>query len=357
MKTTYLLLGLAAFALVLGACKSDKNSATTETSCTDGVDNDGDGNIDCTDSDCVADPACFDPCGDGTCDPAIGEDPTTCPVDCADPCGDGTCDPAAGEDALTCPADSLVDCGDATCDPAAGEDDVTCPADCSAAVRCATAVALEELTNVLGGTFYEGNGVFDPAGAANYFTFDALAGDWFELSTQEATATADIADTVITLYTGDGATVLAENDDAFPRINTDSELFHRFASSGTFCVKVEEWSTWAGDPAEGGPTFDYRIIAVPLDFAIYDFYSDDSEPNDDAASADPLSWSGTGARAGVTIAGFFDGDGDQDVFIADAPVGALSFSFDFTPGGGIDNAYGASDDMGIVELLARTASR
>jgi Thermolysin metallopeptidase, alpha-helical domain/Thermolysin metallopeptidase, catalytic domain/Bacterial pre-peptidase C-terminal domain len=34
---------------------------TTETSCTDGVDNDGDGAVDCADSDCAADPACQGP--------------------------------------------------------------------------------------------------------------------------------------------------------------------------------------------------------------------------------------------------------------------------------------------------------
>ena len=38
---------------------------TTETSCTDGVDNDGDGQIDCSDSDCLGDPGC----AGGSCEP------------------------------------------------------------------------------------------------------------------------------------------------------------------------------------------------------------------------------------------------------------------------------------------------
>ncbi|MCR6669633.1 MAG: right-handed parallel beta-helix repeat-containing protein, partial [archaeon YNP-WB-040] len=48
-------------------------------------------------------------CGDGICDPDIGEDPYTCPQDCGPPpsgyCGDGICDPTIGEDPYTCPQD------------------------------------------------------------------------------------------------------------------------------------------------------------------------------------------------------------------------------------------------------------
>jgi hypothetical protein len=37
---------------------ADAGAPSTETSCTDGVDNDGDGAVDCADSDCAANPAC-----------------------------------------------------------------------------------------------------------------------------------------------------------------------------------------------------------------------------------------------------------------------------------------------------------
>ena len=47
--------------VTLTVSAADAGSPTTETSCTDGVDNDGDTAIDCADSDCSADPACAPP--------------------------------------------------------------------------------------------------------------------------------------------------------------------------------------------------------------------------------------------------------------------------------------------------------
>jgi len=106
---------------------------STETSCTDGVDNDCDTYTDCDDSDCDSDPACQ--CGNGVCDP--GEDCHTCPDDCisrtvppkfAYCCGDGTCEGEENETncAVDCGGGSY--CGDETCDP--GEDQCNCPDDC-----------------------------------------------------------------------------------------------------------------------------------------------------------------------------------------------------------------------------------
>ena len=45
-----------------------------------------------------------------------------------DPCGDGMCDTAGGENNCTCPMDCVVMCGDGCC--SAGEDNASCPADC-----------------------------------------------------------------------------------------------------------------------------------------------------------------------------------------------------------------------------------
>ncbi len=74
-----------------GTCEGDENSCSceidcgtrpsTETSCTDGIDNDCDGDTDCNDPDCSGDPACSSgKCGDGVCDD--GEDCESCPNDC-----------------------------------------------------------------------------------------------------------------------------------------------------------------------------------------------------------------------------------------------------------------------------------
>jgi hypothetical protein len=80
--------------------------------CDDGIDNDCDGLVDCNDGDCSLDPACeVNPCGDGICDPGIGEKCDTCPADCpsgppvTSGCGNGICEPGRGEDCLSCAAD------------------------------------------------------------------------------------------------------------------------------------------------------------------------------------------------------------------------------------------------------------
>jgi hypothetical protein len=47
--------------VTLTVSAANAGNPTTETSCSDGVDNDGDGQVDCADSDCSADPVCQAP--------------------------------------------------------------------------------------------------------------------------------------------------------------------------------------------------------------------------------------------------------------------------------------------------------
>jgi len=111
---------------------------STETSCTDEIDNDCDGYTDCDDSDCDSDPACQGGyCGDDTCDP--GEDQCNCPEDCGTPPSTET----SCTDEIDNDCDTYVDCDDSDCDedPAcqgcdndgtceSGEDCNNCPNDC-----------------------------------------------------------------------------------------------------------------------------------------------------------------------------------------------------------------------------------
>jgi cysteine-rich repeat protein len=100
-------------------------------------------------ADCAATPSCAPPCGDGVCDAALGEDCTTCDADCgATPacsavCGDGSCDTTVGENCTSCPADCSTKpgclppgCGNGICEAAAGEDCTSCPPDCSTMPGC-----------------------------------------------------------------------------------------------------------------------------------------------------------------------------------------------------------------------------
>jgi len=114
-------------------CDGHQDCPSEETICTDGVDNDFDGDIDCADTDCYTDPECM--CGNGICD--SGENCSNCSADCisrttppkfAYCCGDGVCEGA--EDSTNCAVDCDVPaiCGDGNCDP--GEDEDSCPDDC-----------------------------------------------------------------------------------------------------------------------------------------------------------------------------------------------------------------------------------
>jgi len=99
-------------------CPPPDLSEVTGATCNDGMDNDCDGVADCDDADCDDDPACAAFCGDGSCDPG---DLCECPQDCTDEVAPPvelpglTCTNGADDD-----CDGEADCSDGDCfeDPA-----------------------------------------------------------------------------------------------------------------------------------------------------------------------------------------------------------------------------------------------
>lgn len=91
------------------SCPSDCGTPAPESECTDGVDNDCDTLVDCDDPDCAGDAACT--CDDdGVCE--TDEDQCNCPFDCGDPpSNEADCSDGLDED-----CDGDVDCDDADCD-------------------------------------------------------------------------------------------------------------------------------------------------------------------------------------------------------------------------------------------------
>lgn len=165
-KTTLLVAFIALFAATMGTgCIFDPSGEPidTEYNCDDGIDDDGDGYIDCDDQDCDNNESCIvELCGNGTVDatndeecdsgPLCGED-CKCPSNtqpdgqngCYDPdlCGNGETDPGEMcDDGNTvdddgCSANCLSDetCGNGYPDPDEicdeGGDTAACDADCS----------------------------------------------------------------------------------------------------------------------------------------------------------------------------------------------------------------------------------
>ncbi len=107
----WLATGMAAPVTMATAAWGAPPTPSSELDCADGLDDDGDGAIDCDDADCAADAACETPVGcdsDGVCE--AGEDCLSCAEDCAGVtggkkadrycCGDGALDTPEGDGAI-----------------------------------------------------------------------------------------------------------------------------------------------------------------------------------------------------------------------------------------------------------------
>ena len=155
------------------------------------------------------------------------------------------------------------------------------------------------------------SGAIGTPGDHDFFAFEGTEGDWMIIST-DANPDDDPAmvDTVVTLFNA-SMTQIAENDDAQPRANTDSEIIIRLPSTGTFYVEVQEFSTWAGDTPEGmgSFTYDLAISALNTDAALVNL---DAEAGNDVASAQALGWN-TDGNFNLVVGGFADAT-DVDVF-------------------------------------------
>lgn len=110
--------GYAAYAGTTLTVSAAQPQPTTELSCTDGIDNDGDGAVDCADSDCTGNAACR-PSTEISCTDGVDNDGDGA-LDCADSdcTGNAACLPATEiscTDGIDNDADGALDCADADC--------------------------------------------------------------------------------------------------------------------------------------------------------------------------------------------------------------------------------------------------
>lgn len=184
-------------------------------------------------------------------------------------------------------------------------------------------------------------GVIDPASDRDYYRFDVMAGDWLLVATA-ANAMDDPmkVDTVITLYDG-AMTQVAQNDDAQPRGNTDSEIIYHVPAAGTYYVMVQEFSDWHGDTPEAHPMDTYTLTIATLDPTRAGLVAD-PETGNDAASATPIELGMTG---GGLIVGTFASATDVDVYSLSVTSPSLRlFQTTIMPSG--TSGYGSTTPVG-----------
>lgn len=177
-------------------------------------------------------------------------------------------------------------------------------------------------------------------GDLDYFSFTGTAGQWIAINT---TANPDddpaMVDTVVTLFDS-SMTQIAENDDAFPRANTDSEIIIRLPADGTYYLLVQEWSTWAGEPDEGMASFTYDLDVNELAEVSGGAINLDHEGGDDLASAQALMFrSVTGGDVAFLMGTANDGT-DVDVYSFSVVAGRPNIQFTIMPAG--TDGYGST---------------
>jgi hypothetical protein len=184
------------------------------------------------------------------------------------------------------------------------------------------------------------NGNTGSATTVDWYTFTGTAGERVYIAANAVTivnpAPADdetnILDTVITLYDSTGSKVLAQDDDGYPRQNTDSALFAELPTTGTYYYTVDSCGQAFG-PACTGETpseFIYETFAADvgklngttegsLKYSIQEFYAGTTQDGT-TAKAVPITY--TVSSNEITPLPAIDGDS----FTAAANTQVFSFT-------------------------------
>ena len=194
-------------------------------------------------------------------------------------------------------------------------------------------------------------GAIGAPGDHDFYSFEAMGGDWMIIDT-DANPDDDTTkvDTVIRLFDS-SMTLIAENDDSVPRINTDSEIITRIPNTGTYYVEVLEFSDWRDDDMvepEGDPSYSYTITASTVNLSAAGV-TNDGETGDDDASAQAFGV--MSGRLNLLLGTLEDGT-DVDVFSFTIPAGMTlnNLSAEIMPEG--TSGYGSTSAAGNIEISA-----
>ncbi|MBI5537953.1 MAG: hypothetical protein HY898_34845 [Deltaproteobacteria bacterium] len=209
---------------------------------------------------------------------------------------------------------------------------------------CANAIPLKAATETAGSLY--------PPGTVVYYKADLKKDEWVIIyTTANADDDSNKIDTVVTVQDTNG-NMLAEMDDSLPRQSTDTELYYHSPSDQTVCLKVQEWSTWNGDPPaqKSKPNSAFTITWGDPDSTKAP-YSLDKEPNNDTASATVanLAEGATPPNSVAYIYGTLDPDTDVDYFAFTMPAGTAESTTYFAPKG--LTGWGFSLLPGLTEIV------
>lgn len=202
------------------------------------------------------------------------------------------------------------------------------------------------------------DGVIQAPGDLDYYLFTATADGWIQVQVQSAAPS--MTDPVVQLFDS-SMTQVAENDDALPRANTNSEILYHVATAGTYYVVVQEFSSWmTGETPEGGLEYTYVLRARDIMESTDPYFNFDGEAGDELASAQMIR--GT-ANGGAILFGTFEDNTDVDVYRFTIPGGGpWLWGVTQMPMGPM--GYGSTSNAGTMwittmdgaEILARVTS-
>ena len=147
------------------------------------------------------------------------------------------------------------------------------------------------------------SGIVNPALDVDYFSFPGTSGDTISVDVDSSGDGCPL-DPVITLYSTDGTTQLATNDD-FDGKGNDSRMVRKLAATGTFFVKVVDFTPPSTQCPSDGPGSFYTLH---VDKAL-----PETESNNTVATANPAA---LGQYRGGVIT-----SGDTDIYSFDANFG------------------------------------
>ncbi len=108
-------------------------------------------------------------------------------------------------------------------------------------------------------------GIIDPPGDRDHFLLLVDQPTFLSLRTRaNPEGLSGKLDTVLSVYDEAGLVLLATSDDSLPDLGADSELLFHAPAAGTYCIKIEDFTTWKDLGAQGGPGFIYKLEVEAL---------------------------------------------------------------------------------------------